>query len=142
MSTKTIAKAAFFIGLPPLLVAPFAIILGGGYILQSIGLLNDPMGVPFAWGFGGVLYCLGIPVWIGYLWAAGSQRSADNLKLFWMISLGLNAIWAVFFLGTAIRPDRLSSPSAVWAVYAFFPAVLLFVSYFGYLAASRSQRTS
>jgi hypothetical protein len=142
MSTKAIAKAAFLIGLPPLLVAPFAIILGGGFILQSVGLLNDPTGVPFDWGFGGVLYCLGIPIWLGYLWAAGSQRSTDSLRFFWMISLGLNAIWAVFFLGTTLRPDRLSSPSVVWAVYAFFPAVLLFVSYVGYLAASRDGRAS
>ncbi|MCH7227160.1 hypothetical protein [Haloferula sp. A504] len=139
MSTKAIAIAAFVVGLPPLLVAPFAILYGGAYILEALGFHHDPLGVPFDWGLGGVLYCIGIPVWIGYIWAARSHRSGESLKIFWTISTGLNAIWAVFFIGTSNRPEQLSSPSAVWAVYAVFPAILLFVSVLGYLAAAHRQ---
>lgn len=141
MSPRAIAITAFLVGLPPLIVAPFTFAFGAVYLLEAIGVHQDSSGVPFDLGFGGILYWIGFPIWIGYLWAADADRSPESLKIFWLISLGLNGIWWVFFLGTTLRLNHqpLSTPSIVWAVYAVFPAILLFLSYFGYLSVSRSH---
>lgn len=124
-----------------MLVAPFAVISGSAYVLEAIGVYKDPMGVPFDLGFGGVLYCLGFPVWLGYLWAASSHRTAKQLKAFWSVSAGLNAVWVAFFFLTLLRPEHLSSPAAVWIVYALFPAMLFPISLKG-LRASQSQQAA
>ena len=127
-------------GLVPLIVAPFAVIAGFAYMLEAIGIYKDPMEVPFDWGFGGILYCLGLQIWLGYLWAASERRTTIQLKAFWQVSAGLNAVWVVFFFLTLIRFEHLSSPALLWMVYAIFPTVLLVLSMKG-LSASHNQKT-
>jgi hypothetical protein len=131
MTSKRIAIIAFLVGLPTMLVAPFAVGYGILYILEATGVYRDPFGAPTDWGLGGILYCFGIPVWLGYLWAARSNTKSNHLKTFWRVSTALNTVWVVFFFLTLLRPTQLSSPVEVWIIYAIFPTIQLLISFKG-----------
>lgn len=131
LTTRRVSILAFLVGVYPIVVAPFAILSGFEYVLEYIGIYKDPHTARFHWGIGGILYCLALPVWIGYLWTASSKRTELQLQRFWMASISINAIWVIFFLITLMRPEDLSTPAPVWIAYSLFPLILLPLSLYG-----------
>lgn len=139
MNNQRLAKCAFGIGMASLVLSPFAVICGFFYALEIAGIHHEPNGVPFDWGFGGVLYILGLFVWLKYPWAWGKSRTRAELISFWRRSLMLNLVWIAFFGITLMKPHRLSSPFAFWAACAVFPLALLVISWLGFSRSLASK---
>ena len=129
---RRIAWTAFFVGLLPLILTPVAMIFGYTHILEFTGVLYGGVAdTRQALGFGSVLYLLSLPIWIGYIWAAGGKRTEMNLRPFWITSAGINAIWVIFFVITMVRPEDQNPPASVWVAYILFPMILCVISLLG-----------
>ncbi len=120
-------------------MTPFAVISGVAFLMEILGLSDDPTGIPLDWGFGGLFYVFGLPLWIGYLWAAGENRDPAHLKVLWTASIGLNTLWALLFILTLMNPDHMGLDPRFWAWFALFPAALLPLSIAGYRASPRNH---
>jgi len=139
MHRRQIASAAFIVGLPPLLLAPFAVLSGVLYLVEIAQLYYKPIECPPEWGIGGILYCFGLVVWLGYRKKGGDRVPPETALRFWTVSSVLNAIWVSFFAFTLTTFSHPSTERLFWAVCSAFAVLQLGLSLLGIKACQSAE---